>query len=256
MTSASLEVRASVVADKDVAWLVDDLPGWGELDDVPGHHSPKFLPNQLNLLADMGVRAGDFKRVDALLEGFLGHQDKDGRFESLGKAPGHPDPEWGSLLCDTNVITYLLMRYNLDDGEGVERAIQRIFKDVAKTPQGRAWQCIPQTTSRWRGSGPQGRRLSAGHARRAARALAHPRRRATGLGAGRRAHPARGLAPPRGRAPLLLWARLPVQEREVAQLLVRRAVDPRDASPLPRASGRDPTRATRTARRSPSWPPA
>ena len=148
-----LGVQRSVVADPGVGRIVDDLPGWGELDDVPGHHSPKFLPNQLNLLADMGVRAGDFERVDALLEGFLGHEDKAGRFESLGKAPGHPDPAWGSLLCDTNVITYLLMRYNLDDSEGVERAIQRILKDVAKTPQGRAWQCIPQTTSRWRGPG-------------------------------------------------------------------------------------------------------
>jgi hypothetical protein len=149
----ALETRSAVVADKDVGWIVEDLPAWGSLDDVPGHHSPKFLPNSLNLLADMGVRKGDFERVDELLEGFLNHQDKDGRFESLGKAPGHPDPEWGSLLCDTNVIAYLLMRYRMQDDDGVERAVQRMFKDVAKTPQGRAWQCVPQTTSRWRGPG-------------------------------------------------------------------------------------------------------
>jgi hypothetical protein len=148
-----LDVRRAVVADAGVHRLVENLPSWGELEDVPGHHSPKFLPNQLNLLADMGVRHGDFEQLDALLEGFLGHEDKDGRFESLGKSPGHPEPEWGSLLCDTNVITYTLMRYKLEEREGVKRAIERITRDVAKTPQGRAWQCVPQTTSRWRGPG-------------------------------------------------------------------------------------------------------
>ena len=50
--------REQTLADEGLRSLVDELPDC--VDGLfPGHHSPQFIPNRLNLLADMGVRAGD-----------------------------------------------------------------------------------------------------------------------------------------------------------------------------------------------------
>jgi len=145
--------RAAVIADEGVREIVEGLPEWGGSDDVSGHHSPSYLPNRLNLLADMGVRRGDFDALDARLAQLFEHQDAAGRFLSFGKAPGRPKPEWGSLLCDTNVIADVLMRFGFAGDPRVSRALERITADAAKTPQGLAWQCVPEQTSRWRGPG-------------------------------------------------------------------------------------------------------
>jgi len=150
---ASLAVRRAVIANDAVRALAEELPEWGGTEDVSGHHSPAYLPNRLNLLADMGVRRSDFAVVDSRLAQLLEHQDSAGRFLSLGKAPGRPKPEWGSLLCDTNVITDVLLRFGYADDPRVARAFDRITADAAKTPQGRAWQCVPDTVSTWRGPG-------------------------------------------------------------------------------------------------------
>ncbi|MBU4555684.1 MAG: winged helix DNA-binding domain-containing protein [Actinobacteria bacterium] len=146
------DARLRVVADPAVAGLIGSLPPWGG-EDVSGHHSPAYLPNRLNLLADMGLRVGDSPVLDSRLEQLMEHQDREGRFLSLGRAPGRPKPEWGSLSCDTNVITDVLMRFGMASEPSVQRALGRILADAAKTPQGRAWQCIPESTSRWRGPG-------------------------------------------------------------------------------------------------------
>jgi hypothetical protein len=53
-----------------------------------GHDSPAFAPHVLNLLADMGVRAGDFDRVEALLDGMLAHQEPSGRVPVVRRAAG------------------------------------------------------------------------------------------------------------------------------------------------------------------------
>jgi len=152
-SAASVAVREAVVADDAVRELADGLPEWGGADDVSGHHSPAYLPNRLNLLADMGVARGDFPTLDARLGQLLQHQDAAGRFLSLGKAPGRPKPEWGSMLCDTNVITDVLLRFGYADDPQVERALKQIVADAGKTPQGRAWQCLPDRGSTWRGPG-------------------------------------------------------------------------------------------------------
>lgn len=149
-------VRAAhdaVLADERVRKLAEELPGWGEDEDVSGHHSPGYLPNRLNLLADMGVARGEFPALDARLAELVAHQDGSGRFLAFGKAPGRPKPEWASLACDTNVITDVLLRFGPDDDAHVAAALKRIAADVAKTPQGRAWQCVPDSTTRWRGPG-------------------------------------------------------------------------------------------------------
>lgn len=149
----ALAARRAVVADPEVRALVEGLPAWGGLEDVSGHHSPSYLPNRLNLLADMGVARGDFAAVDERLEQLFEHQDDDGRFLAWGKAPGRPKAEWGSLLCDTNVITDVLLRFGYGGDPRLERALSRIVADSSATPQGRAWQCVPDRGSLWRGPG-------------------------------------------------------------------------------------------------------
>ncbi|MHB9003432.1 MAG: winged helix DNA-binding domain-containing protein [Coriobacteriia bacterium] len=149
----AVAARALVLADPAVRALAETLPAWGSSVEVGGHHSPAYLPNRLNLLADMGVRAGDFPAVDARLDELLEHQDSAGRFLSFGKAPGQPEPAWGTLLCDTNVITDVLLRFGRGDDSRVAKALKRIRTDASRTPQGRAWQCIPDAGSKWRGPG-------------------------------------------------------------------------------------------------------
>ncbi|PKQ16570.1 MAG: hypothetical protein CVT67_04015 [Actinobacteria bacterium HGW-Actinobacteria-7] len=144
--------HAQVIADERVQSLLGALPRWGE-DDFPGHHSPLFLPNRLNLLADMGVGAGDEQRVEALLEQMLAHQDRHGHFQSLGKAPGRPKPEWGSLLCDTHAIADVLLRFGRRGDDRLSRALERMRTELATTSQGDAWQCVPDARTLFRGPG-------------------------------------------------------------------------------------------------------
>lgn len=150
---AARAAHDAVIADSGVRGLAETLPAWGGDPDVSGHHSPAYLPNRLNLLADMGVGGGDFARVEERLDEFFEHQDGAGRFLGYGKAPGRPEPTWASLLCDTNVITDVLARFGRLDDPRVRKALKRIAADASKTPQGRAWQCVPDTASKWRGPG-------------------------------------------------------------------------------------------------------
>lgn len=147
-----VRARLEVLADARVKTLLEELPAWGE-GDVPGHHSAAFLPNRLNLLADMGVRGGDDERVDALLDAMLAHQDREGRFLTWGRYPGRPEPAWGTLSCDTNAITDVLLRFGRGGDERVARALARIRDDAAETPQGRGWRCIPEKHTLFRGPG-------------------------------------------------------------------------------------------------------
>lgn len=141
-----------LLADEGIALLVEQLPEWGS-GDFSGHHSPAFLPNRLNLLADMGVRGGDVPAVEELLDQLAAHQDKSGRFLSFGRAPGRKTPEWGSLLCDTNAITDVLLRFGRADTPQVRLAVERILADSSATPQGRGWKCVPEKRSLFRGPG-------------------------------------------------------------------------------------------------------
>ncbi|MDP2181872.1 MAG: winged helix DNA-binding domain-containing protein [Actinomycetota bacterium] len=150
--AAVTEARADTLADAGVQLLVDELPLWDSCE-IPGHHSPKYAPNRLNLLADMGVCRGDFPRIDEMLDQMLAHQDEKGRFQSFGSYAGRPKPEWGSMLCDNNAITDVLFRYGLGEDSRVQDALARMREDLASTPQGRSWQCIPEKRSRWRGPG-------------------------------------------------------------------------------------------------------
>jgi hypothetical protein len=149
---AVADAHAAVLADADFPRLVDELPGWGD-GDFPGHHSPQFLPNRLNLLADMGVGARDDARIETLLDEMLAHQAADGRFLSFGAYPANAEPEWGSLPCDTNAITDVLQRFGRGGDPRVVRALAGIASDTVVTPQGRAWQCASEPGSKFRGPG-------------------------------------------------------------------------------------------------------
>ncbi len=148
------DVRAAhtaIVGDSTVRRLVDELPPWDAAQEAgEDHHSPAFLPNRLNLLADMGVGAGDFDAVEQLLDRMLEHQDSRGRFRAAGPEGGRPKPETGSLLCDTNVATDVLMRFGRGSEPAVRRALDRMAADLAATPQGRAWQCVPEQRALFR----------------------------------------------------------------------------------------------------------
>ena len=94
----------AVLADPLTRDLIDRLPDWEGGQPLSGHDSPKFAPNLLNLLADMGLRAGDSLRVDRVLEQMLAHQDTVGHFQSYAAPRGSEAPMWGALLCDSHAV--------------------------------------------------------------------------------------------------------------------------------------------------------
>ena len=150
--------REAVLHDPLTAVLISRLPDWELETEATGHDSPKYAPNLLNLLADMGLRQGDSRKVDSLLEQFLRHQEESGRFQSYGRS-GHGSvgqmeaPVWGALLCDAHVIAEVLVRYGYAGDPRVQAALQRIAQDQGETAQGEAWPCIPHTASGFRGPG-------------------------------------------------------------------------------------------------------
>ena len=144
--------HTATLADPAVRALIEQLPPWGA-DDFPGHHSPEFLPNRLNLLADLGIGTGDDPQVDAVIDELLDHQDRGGRFMSFGKAPGRPRPEWGSLLCDSNAIVDVALRFGRAEDPRVQAAVARMGEDSSATSQGTGWRCIPEKRSLFRGPG-------------------------------------------------------------------------------------------------------
>jgi len=60
---------------------------------------------------------------------------------------------WGSLLCDTHAVTEVLVRYGRAHDPAVTRSLRRMVADLAPTPQGVAWPCLPDTATGFRGPG-------------------------------------------------------------------------------------------------------
>lgn len=147
------ECRRAVVADPGTVSLVGRLPDWMAGDRLSGHNSPAFAPNLLNLLADMGVRAGDFVEVERLLDDMLAHQEPSGRFPSYAAIRQSDEPVWGALLCDSHAVLEVLVRYGRLTEPPVQEGLRRMAKDITVTAQGPAWPCLPHSTSGWRGPG-------------------------------------------------------------------------------------------------------
>ena len=150
---AVLEARSRVVSNSRTRELVERLPDWASGVRLSGHDSPGFAPNLLNLLADMGIGAGDFDRIEALLDAMLARQEPSGRFPSYGVLPGGSEPVWGSLLCDSHPILEVLVRFGRGRDLRVRSGLARVASDLTATAQGRAWPCLPHSVSGWRGPG-------------------------------------------------------------------------------------------------------
>ncbi len=148
--------RAAALADAGTEALIGRLPDWTAGNKLSGHNDPRFAPNLLNLLAEMGVTEADDPRIGRLLDEFLAHQDRDGRFLSFGSARASDEPVWGALPCDTHAVTEVLVRYGRAGDPGVRRALARIADDLTATAQGRAWPCRPHTVTGFRGPGRKG----------------------------------------------------------------------------------------------------
>ena len=145
--------RAEVVVDAGTRVLIGRLPDWEAGEAFSGHDSPRFAPNLLNLLADMGVRAGDDPHVDHLLAQLLAHQDDEGRFQSYAPLRGGEAPAWGALLCDSHAILEVLVRYGHGADPRVRAGLDRMAADLADTAQGRAWPCRRDPATGFRGPG-------------------------------------------------------------------------------------------------------
>jgi hypothetical protein len=137
-----IQVRARVLEHDAVRGLVDDLPP-RVTPTSADHHSPLFLPNRLNLLADMGVAYGDFNRVDVLLEKLIDTQTRTGRFTPrTGSPSGHTNV---SPRCEHNAVTEVLLRFGFGADERVSRGVARVMSDLSVGAQGRGWCCVPET---------------------------------------------------------------------------------------------------------------
>ena len=147
------EAHAAMCADPRTAALIARLPDWTAGDKLSGHQDPRFAPNLLNLLADMGMTAADHPRIGQLLGQFLDHQDPDGRFMSYGSARTGEEPVWGALPCDSHAVAETLVRYGFAGDSRVQRALARMAGDLATTAQGPAWLCLPHTVTGFRGPG-------------------------------------------------------------------------------------------------------
>ena len=145
--------RSAVREHPGTREVIGRLGRWGDETGASGHHSPQYQPNLLQLLADMGVGRGDFSEVDAMVDGMLDHQDRVGHFEAFGKVRGVAQPVWSSLLCDTHLITEVLIRFGQAEHPAVTKAVNRMAKDLAETEQGRAWPCVPERVGGFRGPG-------------------------------------------------------------------------------------------------------
>lgn len=147
--------RKAVVADPRVRSLVDRLPDWESGFAFSGHNSPTFPPNLLRLLFGLGVRAGDFPRIERMLDKMLRHQADDGRYLSPGGATGKKGGRalWASLPCDHFAILEVLLRFGRKSAPGVDKALARVKVTFSATTQGPAWHCIPDPVAKWRGPG-------------------------------------------------------------------------------------------------------
>lgn len=146
-------IRREVVSAPGTLTLVERLPVWERDPVVSGHNSPSFAPNLLGVLADRGIRAGDFPRIEHLLNRMLDYQDDEGRFMSLGRGTGGTERLWSSLLCDNHAIVETLIRFDRGEDPRTQRAIARMRADLMATPQGIGWPCRMDPATRFRGPG-------------------------------------------------------------------------------------------------------
>jgi hypothetical protein len=144
--------RAAVIAHPAVRAMVRGLPAWGPGLAFGGHNSPAFPPNALRLLHALGVRAGDFARIEGILDAMLARQADDGRLLTPGGTTGS-SAKWASLPCDHFAILEVLLLYGRAGAKAVGEGLARVRDTFSGTPQGQGWLCIPDPVAKWRGPG-------------------------------------------------------------------------------------------------------
>lgn len=150
--------RAAMLAHPGTADLLARVAPWDAGGTLSGHNHPSFTPNLLNLLADRGLRAGDDPAVDAALREMSRHHDDAGHLATNAAPRRGEPPVWGSLLCDNHAIVDVLLRYGRDpaDDPGLAAALDTMAADLTETAQGRAWPCLPDPATGFRGPGRRG----------------------------------------------------------------------------------------------------
>jgi hypothetical protein len=104
----------------------------------------------------LGVRAGDFPRIERALDAMLARQSDDGRFLTPGGTTAAGRASWTSLPCDHFAILEALLLFGRGDAAQVEAGLERVRGTLAATAQGSGWLCIPDPVAKWRGPGRKG----------------------------------------------------------------------------------------------------
>lgn len=152
-----LEAYKIMLEDTLVDDLLNNLSDW-EKNIVTAHNKADYLPNQLWLLLDWGVKAEDDKRMKEAIEKILSHQDEEnGQFLAYSRAYDKETKSkfsmWTSVLCDHNIIVSVLLLAGLKDDKRVKKGINRINNLLTETTQGYGWKCVPWLYQKRRGPG-------------------------------------------------------------------------------------------------------
>jgi hypothetical protein len=152
-----LKAHEFLLKDPLVDYLLDNLSDW-EKDLTKAHNKADYLPNQLWLLLDWGVKPEDDIRMQNALDKILSHQDEDnGQFlafiEAYDRKTKNKYPMWSSALCDHNLIVSVLLLAGLQKDERVQFGLQRMNQLLTETTQGRGWKCEPWLYYKRRGPG-------------------------------------------------------------------------------------------------------
>ncbi|UYP43986.1 hypothetical protein NEF87_000271 [Candidatus Lokiarchaeum ossiferum] len=149
--------KAKMLKDPLVEAILSNLPRWKDFK-VSGHNDPRYIPNQLLLLHNWGIKVEDDIRIKNILDSLLEHTDEDtGQFLWYGEVYNRKTKEklnmWESILCDHHLITTLMLLFGYEQKSAVKSAISRINDLVEDTENGIGWKCLPGLKSQFRGPG-------------------------------------------------------------------------------------------------------
>ncbi|MFX1364931.1 MAG: hypothetical protein ACFFCE_16120 [Promethearchaeota archaeon] len=146
-----------VLKDPLVNFLLDHLSDW-EKNLTKAHSKADYLPNQLWLLLDWGIKPEDDNRMQEAINKILLHQDEEkGQFlayiETYDRKTKTKYPMWSSALCDHNLIVSVLLLAGLENDKRVEFGLKRMNELLKDTTQGKGWKCEPWLYYKRRGPG-------------------------------------------------------------------------------------------------------
>ena len=151
------QAKDDMLKDSQVESMLSNLASWKEIK-VTGHNDPRYIPNQLLMLYDWGLRKEDDPRIKEMLDTLLENIDENtGQFLWYGEIYARKTKEkkfmWESLLCDHHIITSLMILYGYYHKKEVKRGIERITELIENTENGLGWKCLPGIKTNFRGPG-------------------------------------------------------------------------------------------------------